>query len=111
MGSEVYKLSQSEWALKCDSSWYVSQATSAALPAPGTHRDIKAVSLYTGDIETQAPFTNVHLSTFHCTQIYAHIKTPEKDMHSYIHLQNPFFVCIPGNICKLLAFALIRHLP
>lgn len=85
MGSEVYKLSQSEWALKCDSSWYVSQAQSRDLPGPGTHRDIKAASLYTGDIETQAPHTHVHTSTFQCTQMYARIKTSEKDMHACIH--------------------------
>lgn len=91
MGSEVYKLSQSEWALKCDSGWYVSQATSAALPGPGAHRDIKAASLCTGDIETQAPFTCVHISTYQCTKIYAHIKTSEKDMHAYITSAKPFF--------------------
>lgn len=35
MGSEGYKLNESECVLKCDSSWCVSQAVTAALPWPG----------------------------------------------------------------------------
>lgn len=35
MGSEGYKPSESECVRKCDSSWCVSQAETAALPWPG----------------------------------------------------------------------------
>lgn len=72
MGSEVYKLSESECALKCDSRWYVSQATAAALPGPGTRDGKAAQSLHRCIRDARPlPHTPIH-AHFHACKIHAH---------------------------------------
>lgn len=46
MGSEGYKLNESECVLKCDSSWCVSQAATATLPWPGKQDGEAALSAH-----------------------------------------------------------------
>ncbi len=60
MGSQGYKLNESECVLKCDSSWCVSQAATAALPWPGK-QDSKAYTQV--QCRHKATYTLMHTNT------------------------------------------------
>lgn len=78
MGSEGYKLNESECVLKCDSSWCVSQAVTAALPWPSKQGARLPCPLATGTVETQGQKrTHKHV----CTHIHAHKYTYITKIH------------------------------
>lgn len=87
MGSEGYKLNESECVLKCDSSWCVSQAGTAALPWPGKQDSKAALSPHRNSRDTK-PHTHIHAHNH--AHKYTHIQKKK-------HLQNR---CACFHICS-----------
>lgn len=81
MGSEVCKVSESECFLKCESSWYLSQAATAPLPWPDK-QEMKVAQPYheyIGDARTQT---------------YTHTKTSKisEDRYAFFYICKTCFV-------------------